>query len=217
MISPGLVLIDFLNLETTMKMFYNPFSPFSRKARIVAIETGQQDRIELVLINTEDPANGLSAYNPVRKIPVLEADFGPLYDSPVICEYLDSRHDGPNLLPAAGEARWRALRWQALADGLLDDALLIRYELNLRQESGRSEAWIERQTTKIRNALDRMEADAAELEGPVTIGTISAACALGYLDSRFANWDWRETHPGLAAWHAGFAKRPSYIATIPRA
>ncbi|MGK9231499.1 glutathione S-transferase [Inquilinus limosus] len=200
-----------------MKLLYSPFSPFARKVRIAAIETGLQDRIEAVPTSTEDPASGLSARNPLNKIPVLETEFGPLYDSPVICEYLDTLHDGPKLFPAAGPARWQALRWLALADGLQDAALLIRYELTLRPAEKQHEPWIERQKAKIRTALDRMEVDAAELDGPLTIGTIGAACALGYLDLRFADWGWRETHPRLAVWHAGFAERPSYIATIAQA
>ncbi|MFE0754942.1 glutathione S-transferase [Inquilinus sp. NPDC058860] len=200
-----------------MKLLYSPFSPFARKVRIAAIETGLQDRIEAVPTSTEDPASGLSGRNPLNKIPVLETEFGPLYDSPVICEYLDSLHDGPKLFPAAGPARWKALRWLALADGLQDAALLIRYELTLRPTEKQHEPWIERQKAKIRTALDRMEADAAELDGPLTIGAIGAACALGYLDLRFADWGWRGTHPRLAAWHAGFAERPSYVATIAQA
>ncbi|MGL4964385.1 MAG: glutathione S-transferase [Inquilinus sp.] len=200
-----------------MKLLYSPFSPFARKVRIVAHETGLQDRVEVVPTSTEDPASGLSARNPLNKIPVLETEFGPLYDSPVICEYLDTLHDGPKLVPAAGADRWRALRWEALADGLMDAALLIRYEITLRPAEKQHEAWIERQKAKIRKSLDQMEADAAELDGPVTIGTIGAASALGYLDLRFADWGWRETHPRLAAWHAAFAERPSYVTTIAQA
>lgn len=200
-----------------MKLLYSPFSPFARKVRIVAHETGLQDRVEVVPTSTEDPASGLSARNPLNKIPVLETEFGPLYDSPVICEYLDTLHDGPKLVPAAGADRWRALRWEALADGLMDAALLIRYEITLRPAEKQHEAWVERQKTKIRKSLDQMEADVAELDGPVTIGAIGAASALGYLDLRFADWGWRETHPRLAAWHAAFAERPSYIATIAQA
>jgi glutathione S-transferase len=200
-----------------MKLLYSPFSPFARKVRIVAHEAGLQDRIEVVPTSTEDSAGGLAARNPLNKIPVLETEFGPLYDSPVICEYLDTLHDGAKLVPAAGADRWRALRWEALADGLMDAALLIRYEITLRPAEKQHEPWIERQKAKIRASLDRMEADAAELDGPLTIGTIGAASALGYLDLRFADWGWRETHPRLAAWHAAFAERPSYIATIAQA
>jgi glutathione S-transferase len=200
-----------------MKLLYSPFSPFARKVRVVAHEAGLQDRIEVVPTSTEDPASGLATRNPLNKIPVLETEFGPLYDSPVICEYLDTLHDGAKLVPAAGADRWRALRWEALADGLMDAALLIRYEITLRPAEKQHEPWIERQKTKIRKSLDQMEADAAELDGPLTIGVIAAASALGYLDLRFADWGWRETHPRLAAWHEGFAQRPSYIATIAQA
>jgi glutathione S-transferase len=200
-----------------MQLLYSPFSPFARKVRIVAFEAGLQDRIEVVTTSTEDPASGLSAHNPLNKLPVLETEFGPIYDSPVICEYLDSLHDGPKLFPAAGPARWRALRWQALADGLKDAALLIRYEASLRPAERQHEPYVERQKAKIRRALDRMEADAAELDGAPTIGSIAAAAALGYLDLRFADWGWREGHPRLAAWHATFAQRPSYATTEVKA
>lgn len=198
-----------------MKLLYSPTSPFARKVRILLLETGLDDRVEAVPTNTEDPASGLSAHNPLNKIPVLETELGPLYDSPVICEYLDTLHDGPKLVPASGPGRWRALRWLALADGLQDAALLIRYELTLRPAERQHQPWIDRQKAKVLAALDRMEAEAAELDGPLTVGAIGAACALGYLDFRFADWGWRDHHPRLAAWHEGFARRPSYAATAP--
>lgn len=198
-----------------MKLLFSPTSPFARKVRITALETGLHGRIEMVPINTEDPNSGLAAHNPLRKIPVLETEFGPLYDSPVICEYLDTLHAGPKLFPAGGAARWQALRAQALADGLKDAALLLRYEQILRPADRQSDSWIERQRLKIAGALDRMEADGAEFDGVLTIGGISVACALGYLDFRFPDWDWRKTHPFLATWHHHFAARPSYTATQP--
>lgn len=200
-----------------MKLLYSPFSPFARKVRILAAELGLQDRIEVVPTSTEDPASGLSAHNPLNKIPVLETEIGPLYDSPVICEYLDSLQDGPKLFPAPGPARWRALCWQALADGIEDAALLIRYEMTLRPAERQHEPYVERQLAKIRRGLDRMEADAAELDGPLTIGAIAAAAALGYLDLRFADLGWRQDRPRLAAWHAAFAQRPSYATTEVKA
>jgi glutathione S-transferase len=200
-----------------MQLLYSPFSPFARKVRIAAFEIGLQDRIEVVPMSTEDPASGLSGHNPLNKIPVLETEIGPLYDSPVICEYLDALHDGPKLFPAPGPDRWRALRWQALADGLQDAALLIRYEASLRPEERQHPPYVERQKAKILRALARMEADVAELDGPVTIGQVAVAAGLGYLDLRFADWRWRDGHPKLAAWHAVFAARPSYATTEVKA
>lgn len=197
-----------------MKLLFSPFSPYVRKVRITALETGLHDRIELAPTDTNDPASGLSAWNPLGKIPVLETEFGPLYDSPVICEYLDALHGGPKLFPAAGADRWRALRWQALGDGLQDAAVLIRMETTTRPEERRHAPYLDRQKAKILAAVDRMEADVAELDGSLTIGAIAAACALGYLDLRFAEWGWRNRHPRLAAWHQGFAARPSYVATV---
>ncbi|ACB95787.1 glutathione S-transferase family protein [Beijerinckia indica] len=199
-----------------MKLLYSSTSPYARKVRITAFETGLHDRIELVPIDTTNPASGLSAHNPLSKIPVLETEFGPLYDSPVICEYLDSLHDGPKLFPAAGSARWNALRWQALADGLLDAALLIRHE-SIRPVEYQFEPYIEKQKGKILGALDAMEKGAADLEGRLTIGTITAACALGYLDLRFTDLAWRESYPNLAKWHKAFAARSSYVDTLAKA
>src|SRR3546814_4963738 len=108
-----------------MKLRYSPTSPYVRKVNVVAIETGLQDRIERVPTVTADPASGLAKDNPLGKVPVLITDDGMrLYDSPVICEYLDSLHEGPKLIPTEGIARWVTLSQQALADGLLDAAIL---------------------------------------------------------------------------------------------
>lgn len=165
------------------------------------------------MINTQDQASGLSRYNPLNKIPVLETELGPLYDSRVICEYLDTLHGGPKLIPVSGMVRWRALRWQAVADGLQDAALLIRYEATERPTERQHEPWVARQKDKILGALDRMDVDAEELDEALTVGTIAAACALGYLDLRFPDWNWRDGRLRLAAWHETFARRPSYVQT----
>jgi len=134
-----------------------------------------------------------------------------LYDSRVICEYLDSLHEGPRLFPP-GAARWVALRQQAMADGLLDAALLRRYE-SLRPADQRSAEWDSGQRGKVERALDAAEREAAGLGEPVTIGAIAIACALGYLDLRFAADAWRQGRPALAGWYEAFAKRSSMLAT----
>jgi glutathione S-transferase len=144
---------------------------------------------------------------------VLE-DGTALYDSRVICEYLDGLSAGPRLFPE-GAARWDALTRQALADGLLDAALLTRYERVLRTEERRWDAWETGQIGKIRSALDRFETLVAG--GPaLDIGTVAMACALGYLDLRFPDLAWREGRPALAAWFADFERRPSMAATVPK-
>jgi glutathione S-transferase len=152
--------------------------------------------------------------NPVGKIPALIGDDGAtFYDSPVICEYLDARAGGNRIFPAVGTARWTALRRQAIADGIMDAAVLTRYEEAIRPEELRWQEWVDGQLLKIRTALDALERES--LEGVFDIGTISIACALGYLDLRFASEDWRSGRPRLAAWAAAIGKRPSLAATAP--
>jgi glutathione S-transferase len=133
----------------------------------------------------------------------------------VICEYLDSQHKGRKLFPRKGRERWMALRQQAMADGLLDAALLARYEGFLRPEEKRWPDWSKGQMKKIDGVLDQLEAESKALKGKPTIGTVSIACALGYLDFRFAHIDWRDTHPNLAKWHEKIAARQSYIDSAP--
>jgi glutathione S-transferase len=148
----------------------------------VAAETGHADRIEIIPTVTRDPNSGLSKDNPLAKIPVLITDSGEkLYDSAVICEYLDSLHEGPKLLPPAGEERWRALRFQALGDGILEASVLCMME-SRRSEGERSAAWVKMQKGKIASAVDALEDEAENLGDSVTIGAIAVGCALGYLD-----------------------------------
>ncbi len=199
-----------------MKLYFNPASPFARKARISALELGLAERIELVALTLTpvQPHHGLRAHNPLGKIPALVTDADEaLYDSPVICEYLDALAGGGRLWPAAGPARWRALRRQALADGLADAAILMRYELVVRPEALRWSEWLEGQRLKVRTALDALEAE--PLDGPFDIGAISIVCALEYFEFRFPEERWREGRPQLAAWHEGLSHRPSVVATRP--
>jgi glutathione S-transferase len=157
--------------------------------------------------------------NPLGKIPCLVLEDGAaLYDSRVICEYLDQLHEAPRLFPEQAADRWDALRLQALGDGIMDAALLARYETFLRPEALRWSAWVDGQLDKVRRALDRIDTvDASGFGGRVDIGTIAIACALGYLDYRFTTLGWRGTRPGLAEWFETFAKRPSMQSTRPDA
>ncbi len=199
-----------------MQLYSNPVSPFARKVRVSALELELAGLIELINI-TQSPLNPhreLRAHNPLGKIPALITDSGEtLYDSPVICEYLEALAGGHRLFPAPGPARWTALRRQGLADGMADAAVLIRYEQTARPATLRWQDWIEGQFLKIRTALDALEKE--NLDGPVDIGAISVACALGYLDLRFPDERWRESRPRLGAWHAALSERPSLAATRP--
>jgi glutathione S-transferase len=202
-----------------MKLRYSPASPYVRKVMVVAIEAGLDKKIEkvpaqVVPVNT---TNEVSAENPLMKIPALTTDDGMvLYDSPVICEYLDSLHSGAKLFPAPGPARWNAIRQQALGDGILDAALLNRYETVLRPEALRWADWSQGQLAKVRHGVAALEAEVAQLSGPVTIGQVTAGCALGYLDFRYPDEGWKARHPKLAAWYQDFAKRPSMQQTVPQ-
>ncbi len=199
-----------------MKLHYSPTSPYVRKVTVTAIETGLASRIERIWTPLPSAAADLPGDNPLGKIPTLILDTGErLFDSPVIVEYLDSLHQGAKLVPASGEARWTALRLQALADGILDAAVLRLLETR-RSANEQSKAWIEKQKTVIGRALDWLEKNAESLDRSPTIGTITVAIACDYLDFRFPNDDWRTSRPTLAAWHKRFAARPSLQETYPK-
>ncbi|MGH6961649.1 MAG: glutathione S-transferase N-terminal domain-containing protein [Dongiaceae bacterium] len=203
-----------------MKLRYSPASPYVRKCLVLAHEAGLAGRIHVVPTVTADPASGLANDNPLGKIPALIVKDGQvLFDSPVICEYLDSLHGGAGILPPAGPARWTALRREALADGILDAAILRLLE-GRRPANEQSPGWVEKQKAVIARALDAFEAEAGQLGDPAavptTIGHITLGCALGYLDFRFGVDEWRRTRPKLARWFEGFAARPSMAATVPK-
>jgi glutathione S-transferase len=199
-----------------MKLRFNAASPFARKVRIVARETNTIDSIEEIATAvspvTSNP--GLAAENPLVKIPVLTTDDGQtLFDSRVICEYLDSLNRGRKLFPASGEERYTALRRQALADGMLDAAVLCRYEVAVRPEALRWGNWIAGQKAKIMGGLDALEREAAAWADDFDIGLIAAASVPGYLDLRFDEWQWRAGRPNLCAWFDRISQRPSMVAT----
>jgi glutathione S-transferase len=198
-----------------MQLRYAATSPFVRKVLVIAIETGLIDRIEKIAgpgsplkPNREGPTAA-----PLAKIPSLLTDDGQLlYDSPVICEYLDSLHGGARFFPA-GAPRWKALRRQALGDGILDAAITVRYETTLRPKELQWTDWCDAQAGKWRAALDSLDGDA--LDDGFDIGHVTIACALGYLDFRFEAESWRATRPRLAAWYQAMAQRPSLKQTEP--
>ncbi len=199
-----------------MLLHGSPFSPFVRKVLVLAHEVGLAGQIEHrhAGMTPVSPDAAVIPDNPLGKVPTLVlADGRALYDSGVICDYLDGQHDGPRLLPEAGPARFTVLRRQALADGLMDAAVLLRYETTLRPEPLRWPDWVAGQWGKIDRALDAMAAEATD--NAIDLGTLATGCALAYLDIRFPEHGWRDGRDGLAAWFTPLSERASMVATRP--
>jgi glutathione S-transferase len=200
-----------------LKLFYAAASPFVRKCLVAATELGLRDRIELVPAAAH-PVNrdaNVVARNPLGKIPTLITDEGlVLYDSRVICEYLNSLGDG-SLIPRNATERLRMLTQQSLADGVMDAGVLTRYETFARPEALRWNDWVTGQLAKVNSGLDALEGEAADFGDRVDLGTIAFACALGYLDFRFGSLGWRDARPNTAAWFEWFHGRDSMVATRP--
>ncbi len=199
-----------------MKLFFNPASPFVRKVLVVASETGLADRVisEPVALTPVKPNDGVIEQNPLGKIPALVLDDGStLYDSRVICEYLNSL--GMTDLYGKGDSRWKALRLEATADGICDAAIIVRYETFVRPEPLRWVEWIDGQKNKFRRALGSLETEVSGFGSRFDIGTISVAIALDYVDFRYPEEAWRDHFPALALWHEDFTQRPSFKNTKP--
>jgi len=190
----------------------SPASPFGRKVKIAAHHLGLIDRIEIIAADTTDQTEVLRQQNPLGKIPALILEDGTvLYDSRVIVDYLDYLAGGGEIIPADAAQRYPALVMQALADGIADAALLQVYESRWREEAQQSVTWKTHQSGKVERGL--AAAKALSFEGPVHVGSIALACALGYLDLRFQG-AWRTTHPKLVAFLDDFAARvPSFELT----
>ncbi len=202
----------------SMTLFYSPTSPFVRKVMVLLHETGQLAKVALqeVQLSPISPSPEVNAANPAGKIPALRlADGSLLFDSRVILEYLDQQHSGQPLLAASGSARWNCLTLCALADALLDAAVLIRYESFLRPQDKRWDSWLSGQQDKIERALAHFEQVASRLSEHFDLAAISLACALGYVDLRQPELAWRQRYPQLAAWYAAVSQRPSLLATQP--
>lgn len=202
-----------------MQLFYSPTSPYVRKVVIVAMHLGVNDKIER-LASAASPVvrdRNIAKFNPLTKVPSARTDDGlNLFDSRVICEYIDSICNG-GLFPVAGRARWVALMQQALGDGLLDAALLARYETAVRPEALRWKDWTDGQISKIVDCMNEIELQVPSLGvDKFTIGEITIACALGYLDFRYENMQWRDSYPKAAAWFAKFSDAHDFMAaTVP--
>ncbi len=195
-----------------MKLYFSQTSPFVRKVVIAAQEKGLAGEVAFVEAADMD---GLAGDNPLEKVPALVTDDGQaLYDSMVICDYLDSRGSGPELIPADPAARSTVLCRHALADGIME-AGLARVMEGRRPEDKQWSDWSERQEGKITRALDRLESEAAGLGDTVDLSTIAVGAALGYVDFRLGHLNWRDGRPALAAWYEAFAKRPSMAGTVP--
>lgn len=200
-----------------MRLFYSPTSPYVRKCMVLLHETGLLDRVSLIAATGTpvDTATMPLAQNPLGKIPALERDDGPaLYDSRVICRYLDDVA-GKGLYPQ-GARLWDTLTLEATGDGITDAAILMVYEIRIRPEEKRHDPWVEGQWAKVERALDALESRwVSQLSGPLDMGQISVGCALGYLDFRHGARMWRQGRPGVARWFDAFGQRPSMMATRP--
>ncbi len=198
-----------------MELLGSGASPFVRKTRALVVEAGITD-IPYVEV-TASPMGGedkINAANPLGKIPALTRENGPtIYDSNVICRFLDD-HAQAGLYPPA--RLWEVLTLEATGDGVMEAAVGMVYEQRFRPKTKIWNPWFEAQWVKIDRALDTMERQwISHLHGPVDMGQVSVACALGYLDLRFEDKDWRPGREALAAWYEGFAARPSMVATAP--
>jgi glutathione S-transferase len=200
-----------------MRLYYSATSPYVRKVMVLLTESGHLESVELVPASGTpvDPGTTPLAHNPLGKVPVLERpDGASIYDSRVITRYLDATF-GTRLYPE-GPRLWETLTLEATADGILDAAILMVYEWRVRPEDVRYQPWVEGQWSKITRALDTLESRwMSHLHGPLDMGQISVACALGYLDFRHGARNWREGRPSLAAWYSSFAERESLKTTMP--
>lgn len=194
-----------------MQILFSPFSPYVRKCLVTAHELGLMDRVVLLPSNAH-PVNRdqeIIAKNPLGKVPTFFTDDGQvLYDSRVICEYLNQLAGG-TLIPPAGNARWQTLTLQALGDGMLDAALLARYEDVARPDALRWPQWRAAQLDKCQTSLTHLGEHIELLNGRVDLGTLAVGCALWYLDLRFPDVDWRSAHPLVKQWYAEFSERAS--------
>ncbi len=188
-----------------------PASPFARKCRVAAAHLGLSDRVTFVDAH-DDSNDALRKRNPLNKIPVaLLEDGTALFDSVVILEFFDHLAGGGKIIPSGFRARMRVLTLEALADGLMDATILLGYEARYREPHQYSQRWLDHQRSKIDGALAYLEA--APPNGDIDAGTISLACALGFLDLRHGG-AWRASCPKLVAWLDDFAaKAPSFEAT----
>jgi glutathione S-transferase len=202
-----------------MKLIGALTSPYVRKVRIVMAEKKLDFQLELTDVIGSDE---ILKSNPLGKVPCLVMEGGEaVFDSRVIVEYLDTLSPVGRLIPGSGRERAEVRTWEALADGVLEAAILVRYENNFpgRGENQRSQAWIDRQLGKVDHALAAMSKGLADRawchSNHLTLADIATGCALGYLDFRFAQIDWRGRHPNLGRHYDKLMARPSFAETVP--
>jgi glutathione S-transferase len=207
-----------------VRLMYSPTSPFVRRVRAVALELGLADRVTLEPVQVVPGRENRSyaeSVNPLRKIPALVLDDGQtLVDSAVICQFLDDLAGGGKLIPAKGPERWQVLSQQAIAQGMAEALVLVRYELALRPEPLRWPDWISDQQDRFWSGLAWFEARAhralSSTASGVDVSQLALACCLGYVDFRFAGLDWAVRAPRVSAWYQAIAMRPSLSMTDPR-
>jgi glutathione S-transferase len=198
-----------------MKLFYSTTSPYVRKVRIVAIEKGLADRVELVAANPWPDPTAAVAVNPLGKVPTLVTDDGlALYDSPVICEYLDALVPAAPLIPRSGPGRWQVLRCQALCDGILDAAVAIVLERR-RPEAERSMMSEKRSADAVRRSVAALANELRPAGAPFDLGQIAIAVALGYLEFRLGDLALGAGQDAIRDWWLAVRERPSLVATRP--
>jgi glutathione S-transferase len=202
-----------------MKLFYAPQSPFARKVRAAAIELGLDRQLQLVYAEVVPGRPNVDygqSRNPLRKIPALVTDAGEtIFDSTVICEYLDALAGGGILIPRDALRRWRVLTNHALAQGMCDSAILIRYETWLRPEAARWSVWVDDHWDKINTGLDWFEHNAGVLNEPINIAHLALGSLLGYVDFRWPDLGWRTRFASVGAWFTQIEQRPSFVRTKP--
>jgi glutathione S-transferase len=197
-----------------LKLYISSTSPYARKCRALIIEKGLEGRVQIEETLPLDDPSELQALNPLGKVPALERERGPaLMDSPLICEYLDSLND-VNWIPASGESRLLVLRQQALADGMVDLTIGRRIEMT-RDKTLTWDFWTDRWAAGIERTLETLDAERSQFERSVDLGALSIAVALGYLDLRYADLDWRGRWPELGAFAERWFERESFKRTAP--
>lgn len=208
-----------------MRLMYAPQSPFARKVRAAAIELGFADQIDLEyaeVVPGRKNSTFADSVNPLRKVPALILDDGEtiLVDSTVICEYLDALAGGGRIIPSSGPDRWRVLSQHAVAQGMCEAVILIRYETWLRPEPMRWSDWLDDQWDKLWSGLawfeSRTETALGSSARPLDVSQLALACCLGYVDFRYPEKNWPTRFPRIAAWYRGIASRPSLAETSPQ-
>ena len=198
-----------------MKCYMTGNSPYARKIRVAAIESGLDDEVEWVTLTREERAELVPAMNPLGKVPVAVLESGQvLLDSPVICAYVDSLNKGPKLIPESGDERWAVLTLEALGDGLGEAVIGVSQEAQ-KPDDKRTQGVVDRQAGKANSGLAALDKQAGDFNERPLMGEISVACALGYMEYRDVVPGWRETYPALSGWYANILKRQSFILSTP--